>query len=324
MIAHIVLFVVFMLYNVKFHAYVNIGSICMYTAALLFHHKRCYTITMILVSLEIIVYATVFICFSGTSTYIAGYYLCLLILHVLTPYSSSRIRFTLSLGIIVIPISVIIYGLYSEPGIIISDNLTPVLTLINILIQVFATVTLLYLGQIIRLIINHVNQLRVLELSDLANTDPLTGLFNRRYADRYFAEIIGSGKDETYCVAMMDIDDFKHVNDTYGHECGDEVLIFLSNLFSQNLRSSDMLFRWGGEEFLMVLKNVDVSTAYVILEKLRRRLSEAVIQTKPAPVSVTVTIGVAALDKDDYEGSIKKCDDNLYAGKKSTKNVVVF
>ena len=122
---------------------------------------------------------------------------------------------------------------------------------------------------------------------------------------------------------MMDIDDFKHVNDTFGHECGDEVLIFVADFFSRNLRSSDMIFRWGGEEFIMILKHTDASTACAILEKLRQRLSETTIQTKVAPVNETVTMGVAVLDKNEYENGIKKCDDNLYIGKKGTKNVVV-
>ena len=323
-IVHVILLVIFMSFGVSFYVYINIGSVCIYTLALIWHHKRRYTITMVLVSLEVIIYATVFICFSGVTTYIAGYYLVILVLHSLMPYAIDKARIAINLGIIVIAVCVVIYGFNIQPGIIIPDDLGLVITVANILIQFLAAVILLYMGQFIRLIINHINQLRVLELSDMANTDPLTGLFNRRYADRYFAEIISSGKDETYCVAMMDIDDFKHVNDTYGHDCGDEVLIYLSNLFSQNLRSSDMLFRWGGEEFLMILKNVDVATAYTILDKLRQRLADAIIQTKPAPVSITVTIGVAVLDKDDYEGSIKKCDDNLYAGKKGTKNVVVI
>ena len=323
LIAHAILFVVFVSYGAKYYSFVNIGSICTYSVALIWHHKRRYTVTMVLVSLEVVVYATIFICFSGISTYIGGYFLLVLIMHIIMPYALDRIRLITNFGIVIIAVVVIIYGLNAKPAIGLPKNLSQVLTVINVLIQFSATVMLLYLGQIIRLIINHVNQLRVLELSDLANTDPLTGLYNRRYADTYFAEITADDKDETYCVAMLDIDDFKQVNDTYGHECGDEVLIFLSDFFSQNLRSSDMIFRWGGEEFLMVLKNVGISTAFIILEKLRQRLSEAVIQTKVAPVSITVTIGVTVLDKNEYESSIKKCDDNLYTGKKGIKNIVV-
>ena len=323
MIVHIVLFAVFLSYGVSFYSYVNIGSVCMYAIALIWHHKKRYKVTMALVTLEVIIYATLYIYFSGVTTYIAGYYLVILVMHSIMPYAIDRNRIITNFGIIVLAVLLVAYGAFSQSTITISENLRPIITILNVTIQFTASIILLYLGQIIRLIINHINQLRVLELSDLANTDPLTGLFNRRYADMYFTKVIND-KDILYCVAMMDIDDFKQVNDTYGHDCGDEVLVFLSNFFSQNLRSSDMLFRWGGEEFLMVLMNVDVATAYVILDKLRQRLSEAVIQTKAAPVSITVTIGVALLDKNNHTQSIKKCDDNLYTGKKSTKNIVVF
>jgi diguanylate cyclase (GGDEF)-like protein len=160
-------------------------------------------------------------------------------------------------------------------------------------------------------------------LSAMANTDPLTGLFNRRYAETYFTDILNTREGVPYCVAMLDIDDFKRVNDTWGHACGDEVLVFLAGFLTASLRRSDLIFRWGGEEFLMILENVELPTAYAILDQLRQGLADTVIKTRERDLRITVTIGAAALDSAAVDDCIKKSDGNLYIGKRKSKNVVV-
>jgi diguanylate cyclase (GGDEF)-like protein len=154
-----------------------------------------------------------------------------------------------------------------------------------------------------------------------ANTDALTGLFNRRYADLFFSSVLD--RDMRYCVALLDIDDFKKINDTYGHPCGDQVLVYLADFLRRNLRKSDYVFRWGGEEFLIVLSRVESHVARGVLEKLRLGLAQSPVETKEAALRVTVTIGVASLDADDIAASIKACDDRLYYGKRNGKNRVV-
>jgi diguanylate cyclase (GGDEF)-like protein len=164
---------------------------------------------------------------------------------------------------------------------------------------------------------------QMLEAIDDANTDPLTGLFNRRYADLFFSEIHNVNDDSNYFISILDLDDFKRVNDTYGHQCGDQVLVYVSHFIRSRLRKSDIVFRWGGEEFLIILKHVDASTAYTIFEKLRLALSQSPIETNEVTLHVTVTIGFGKLDINDVSSSIKACDDYLYAGKKKGKNIVI-
>jgi diguanylate cyclase (GGDEF)-like protein len=159
---------------------------------------------------------------------------------------------------------------------------------------------------------------------ETANTDPLTGLFNRRYADVFFNAILAEKEENArYCVALMDVDDFKKVNDVYGHSCGDQLLIFLADYVRGCLRKSDYVFRWGGEEFLIILKGVDLSDACSILEKLCMGLYETPVETEEAVLSVSVTIGAATLDPANIAACVKACDDRLYYGKRNGKNRVI-
>ncbi|MDR2909380.1 MAG: GGDEF domain-containing protein, partial [Oscillospiraceae bacterium] len=147
------------------------------------------------------------------------------------------------------------------------------------------------------------------------------GLFNRRFAGEFFRNLEKSGKDG-WCVGMMDIDDFKLVNDLYGHSAGDAVLILIADTMRETLRKTDVLIRWGGEEFLLLLADVHPETAVTILDKLRETISSTKIIADGKAISVTVTIGVARLACRDIHASIGISDEMLYEGKKRGKNMV--
>ena len=123
---------------------------------------------------------------------------------------------------------------------------------------------------------------------------------------------------------MLDIDDFKVLNDTYGHELGDDVLKHLSDSITSSLRKTDVVFRWGGEEFLILLKDVDVSTAYRLLDKLRGKLESGNLEINDMTLNYTVTIGVCALDPQNVKQSIDTSDRLMYKGKALGKNRVVM
>jgi diguanylate cyclase (GGDEF)-like protein len=156
-----------------------------------------------------------------------------------------------------------------------------------------------------------------------ANRDMLTGLFNRRYANLFFSSLYDDREGDRYCIALLDLDDFKLVNDSYGHPCGDQVLVAVGEFVRGSLRKSDYVFRWGGEEFLILLQGADLPAARVILEKLCKGLGDMVIETREATIRMTATIGVAELDAADVAAGIKACDEMLYHGKASGKNQVV-
>ena len=161
------------------------------------------------------------------------------------------------------------------------------------------------------------------ELKELASTDPLTGLPNKREILNYLSKEvdIAKRKGSPLSVAVLDLDNFKQINDTYGHMVGDRVLKHLAGILRRNLRSSDMVGRFGGEEFVVVMKDTDLETAHRVMDRIRREVELANIE----PVgSISVSIGVAELGKEEEsESLIIKADERLYRAKMEGKNRVV-
>lgn len=164
------------------------------------------------------------------------------------------------------------------------------------------------------------------EIENSANYDPLTGLLNRRSLDEYFEKAIGkvSAYESDFCILMCDIDNFKHVNDTYGHECGDEVLRNIASIIKKSIRSKDVAFRWGGEE-LLIMVHAKEHTAKDVAEKCRKGVEASVVTYEGQEIRVTITIGGASY----YQGVTKnelvnKADEKLYIGKNNGKNQVVM
>ena len=134
------------------------------------------------------------------------------------------------------------------------------------------------------------------ELEKYVNYDTLTHLLNRRSMDNYLLQAAyqnAKTRRTTFCLMMIDIDDFKKVNDTYGHDCGDEVLKFVSGVVSKEVGKKDSVFRWGGEEIL-VLINADEEKAVEIAERIRIEISKDHVNYRDeVNVSITVTIGIS-------------------------------
>jgi diguanylate cyclase (GGDEF)-like protein/hemerythrin-like metal-binding protein len=154
-------------------------------------------------------------------------------------------------------------------------------------------------------------------------TDPLTGLWNRNQ----FEEIVrvevprAMRYSQPACLLILDIDHFKNVNDHYGHALGDQVLVGFSKLLSEQIRTVDSLFRWGGEEFVILLPNTSLSAARFIADRLRILISEA--DFAPLP-KVTVSIGAAELEQnEDAEGWFQRSDKALYEAKTQGRDQVV-
>lgn len=160
-----------------------------------------------------------------------------------------------------------------------------------------------------------------------ATHDPLTGLLNRRaILDRLHKELARARRHENLLIAgMCDIDHFKHVNDTHGHQTGDDVLRGLTQILTDNIREFDSAGRMGGEEFLLVMP-MKTSTDYKSLfARLCKRISETEITTRSGELSVTVSIGVAcATPESTVDNILEASDTALYQAKKEGRNRVVY
>jgi diguanylate cyclase (GGDEF)-like protein len=163
-------------------------------------------------------------------------------------------------------------------------------------------------------------------LHELSSTDDLTKVANRRYIMEVMEFEVGRAHRYTtpMCAALLDIDHFKSINDTYGHHIGDEVLKRVAKLYQDNMRKMDMIGRYGGEEFVLVLPHTHISAAKQVLERLRE-MTEAQVFDSMLDRQVTVSIGLAELsDSEMVDDILKRADEVLYEAKRGGRNRIVM
>jgi len=163
---------------------------------------------------------------------------------------------------------------------------------------------------------------------ELALTDGLTGLYNRRYVMAHLDELMSRAVEggKQLAVLLFDIDHFKQINDRHGHDAGDAVLAELAKRTLRDVRSFDLVSRYGGEEFLVVMPDTPLSVSATVGERLRRGVGDTPFQLPSGgEIAVTISVGVAnMLDESDTPGSLlKRADEALYLGKNSGRNRVV-
>ena len=165
------------------------------------------------------------------------------------------------------------------------------------------------------------------KLRSQAIRDPLTDLFNRRYLDETLDRELARASREDYpvCVIMMDIDHFKKMNDTYGHEAGDVVLKMLAKTLSARNRKGDFTCRFGGEEFVVVMPNIELETAYRRAEDLRRTLNSMLVEYGQHKLAITISMGIASYPSNgmDRESVLRAADHAMYAAKKAGRDHIL-
>ncbi len=164
-------------------------------------------------------------------------------------------------------------------------------------------------------------------LEELSTHDPLTKLANRRLFEKQIRYELAINKryNQRASLLLIDIDHFKKVNDNHGHKTGDEVLVELASFLVGNVRESDTVCRWGGEEFMLLLSHTDTAGAEVLANRLRQEIGKRVFLAGKKDISLTVSIGVAELEstgEDPFKSSYEAVDKALYEAKESGRNKV--
>jgi two-component system cell cycle response regulator len=164
---------------------------------------------------------------------------------------------------------------------------------------------------------------------EMAITDQLTGLHNRRYMSRHLDTLVANAarNERPLAFVIMDIDYFKQVNDTYGHDIGDEVLREFAGRISANVRGIDLACRYGGEEFVVAMPDTDIAFATNIAERLRQSIETTPVRISRAPhqLAITISIGIARYEgaSDSAERLLHRADQALYRAKRNGRNRVV-
>lgn len=157
------------------------------------------------------------------------------------------------------------------------------------------------------------------QLAERANRDFLTGTLNRhRFTELYEYELSSARRyKRPLSVAMIDLDDFKHINDAYGHKVGDEALIALSALLKEQLRTADLIGRFGGDEFVVAMPETDFSQAQITFKRIREALAQF-NQSEQLPCELAISIGISSSNS-GYESLIERADDAMYQSKMTHK-----
>lgn len=184
---------------------------------------------------------------------------------------------------------------------------------------------IIFLSSISSYSINYYKRIQYLnniELLTMAENDSLTGIYNKAKFNKEYARLADRAKQKNTCmsVVMFDIDDFKSINDHYGHLVGDAILIELTAIVRRNIHQSDIFARWGGEEFVLIFPDMRLHQAIELTERLRKAISEHSFEKNG---HVTCSFGVTAFEKDDdLDKVLKGADERLYMAKNSGKNRV--
>ena len=252
----------------------------------------------------------------GTLTFVIGMEA---VIFFMLPYSNRKKHIYQLIGaalaVAISLISVFNYSLYPELMDLVLHH-SSFVKVLNLIITLFS---LFYLTNLYLVELRTTRE----KLDYNSNHDVLTGLYNRRF----FEGIMKRSKEEketSYSVAMLDVDDFKKINDTYGHETGDKVLAAVSKCIESCLPQNGVAVRWGGEEFVLYLPQADSAQAEGILNCFRTKLSEQAVYHKGNRVAITATIGLCTGESiADYEEYIRQADEKLYWGKQHGKNQIV-
>lgn len=182
-----------------------------------------------------------------------------------------------------------------------------------------------YANEVLKLQLAKIDELRA-QLQELAIRDPLTNVYNRRYMAEFLDQEIARGGRENYpvSIAIMDMDHFKQFNDNYGHKCGDVVLQAFANFLVDHTRRSDVVCRYGGEEFVILMPNAPLEASFERVETWRQDFSESVIVYDDMKFSTTFSAGVASFPEHGLTGDaiLQAADKALYSSKNNGRNRV--
>ncbi len=190
---------------------------------------------------------------------------------------------------------------------------------INLLISVFIALIITF---IITFIIKKYNK----QLEYLAEYDQLTNINNRRaFIQKInFMFLLNRRNNHKICIAFIDIDNFKNINDKYGHTIGDKVLIIVSSIMKNSIRSSDLIARWGGEEFIIALINSDIEDSKKIINNIREKLLNDLELKALLAEELTISTGLTSLKNDEgLDEIINRADNGMYKAKNSGKDTIV-
>ncbi|MFW6234842.1 MAG: GGDEF domain-containing protein [Spirochaetota bacterium] len=324
MAGHTAILVAVWIVEIRILVFINLFSVAIYASSLILNRRRAYVSVMVIGMLEVILHAWVATAILGWSSGFHIYILTLVpLVYFFDPWRlKQRVFASIVLAFLYVSLAWIAnrnfaddprpFVLYFQYG-----NLLFGATILSLLS--------FFYGRAIGKVQQEL-QIQNVQLDSLARKDVLTGIANRREAQATLElqrlKLVRDGG--TFGIALVDLDHFKKINDTLGHDYGDLVLQTAATVLRSTLRGDDLISRWGGEEFLAILPRADLSGVLTVAEKMREALENDVHTSTGMESPVTCTIGVSVCTADSIISQVlKDADDALYRGKEAGRNQVV-
>lgn len=329
-LVHVVLLALFLIAGVTPMVIINSISIAIYVVCFILSKKDHIVSVYTVVIVEVTSYAIASTGFIGLrcGTYCFLFSIVPIMIYFGCNLLKGKKRFIV-VGMLMLNFAtfVVLYVVYykADPPYKMSSAMTLILVVFSAFVMVFSTMfyNAMYIFSSENMVINLEQKNKQLSLD--AHEDALTNLLNRRGFLPLVKSLMDAEESRRFCIAFCDLDDFKRVNDSYGHEAGDEVLKHTTTIIEKELPGCDIC-RWGGEEFVILLKGCTLIEAKGKIERLRKTIESNPTVFCEKQIFVTTTIGLEEY-KDAYsepEFIIKKADERMYYGKQHGKNVLVY
>lgn len=326
LVGHVLFLVVFVWLDIWPMVAFNVISCLVFAACYLINRLGHTYLTLAIGMTEIISHAALAVAFIGWNSGFGAYILWLVPLVFYSARWRLSAKISLSIGLTIAYVGVYVYAASMPPFVVIDQFHMLITGVVNALVLFLVIAALAYIFRQAATTTESVLTQANLVLERQANTDPLTGLSNRRQMHEEIALAVGDHRTQhsAFSIVIADIDDFKALNDYYGHEAGDLVLIQVGRTMRASLRDQDRVARWGGEEFMILLAGTRLPEAKMAAERLLAQIAARPIDIDGQHLTVTLTMGVAEFDGEaDPSACIKRADAALYLGKNSGKNQVV-
>lgn len=319
-LVHALFIVMFWTLEVHFMAYFNVFSVILFIYCAYLVERERFESVIMLSHIEVIAHALFATLAIGVASGFYYYLFILVILSFVVPQKSVSYKLLkITAFIALFFIIEIVFSVFVSPLYYIDENVLFAIRSFNLISLLIIASPIIYF---------HVKRAKDTEelLYKHATIDPLTGLFNRRHFVS-IADYEYSKRDKkSLSLILTDIDYFKKINDTYGHEVGDIVLKTVSKFLTKELRECDTLSRWGGEEFLFLLPDTKLDQANEVAERIRQNIEELkIVCSDELTLNITSTFGVAEYQENEtFDETLARADQALYKGKDKGRNIVVF
>lgn len=314
---HFIIFFVFVFLQAKLMAVVNFLSVAAYVLCLLSIRLERYMLAGVVMNLEVIIHAAIATFSLGWDSNFYFYLFCIVPVMAFCFKASSLSRFVLSFAIVGVAVGGYAARASFDLRPVISSDVSRIFGLLNAFISCALLLygSILFVRFILSMQLNHFN---------LANRDPLTNLYTRRRVMSGFGSSSRHSSSVKASVILLDIDKFKAINDSFGHEHGDSILKKVSQLLVESVRLTDIAARWGGEEFLILMPNTKICEAEKVAIRILNRIRTEAGTTVSTGLQVTATLAVGYIaEHESFSQAFDRIDKMLYAGKSNGRNCVV-